>query len=468
MERFSRLPLPRDREIRLNELLGAFSHALDLTEGQPPGHCIRVCWIGMHIARELALPDDQAWDLYYTLLLKDLGCSSNAARVCELYLADDLMLKRQFKLLDGSTGQVLRFIAAHAGADASVVNRFRTVVDLLRNGKGYVREMLDTRCQRGADIARQMHFSEGVANGILALDEHWDGGGHPLGLKGSAIPRNAGIALLAQVVDVFHATGGAEAARNEIRRRSGTWFDPEIAAAFDRVAESPDFWRGLARVDLDTVILDLEPAHEARPVDDDLLDDIARAFAQVVDAKSPFTHDHSSRVAEIADLVAGDLGLDCERRRWLRRAALLHDLGKLGVSNSILDKPGKPTPEEWEAIKTHPTHTEMILSRIAAFADMAEVAANHHERLDGKGYPKGLKATDIAFETRIITVADIYEALTSDRPYRRPMPQAKALAIMAADAGTGIDADCFAALQRVIGSIATPEAESGVRLAQAS
>ncbi len=467
MERFSRLPFPNGHEIRLSELLGAFSHALDLTEGQPPGHCIRGCWIGMHVSRELGLADDDAWDLYYTLLLKDLGCSSNAARVCELYLGDDLSLKREFKLVDGSMGQVLRFIASHAGADASIVNRFRTVVDLLRNGQGYVREMLDTRCHRGADIARQMHFSEGVAEGILALDEHWDGGGHPLGLKGKAIPQNAGIALLSQVVDVFQTTGGAAAARNEIRRRSGTWFDPDIAAAFDRVAESPDFWRGLVRNDLDTVILDLEPAHEARPVDDDLLDDIARAFAQVVDAKSPYTHDHSTRVADFADGVAAELGLAPESRRWLRRAALLHDVGKLGVSNTILDKPGKPTPEEWEAIKRHPAYTETILSRIAAFADMAAVAANHHERLDGKGYPKGLQGADISLETRILTVADIYEALTADRPYRRPMSQAAALAVMADDIGTGIDADCFAALKRVV-VVDEQEPASDQRLEKAS
>ena len=462
------LPIAKGNEIRLSELLGAFSHALDLTEGQPPGHCIRCCWIGMHVARELGVTDDDAWDLYYTLLLKDLGCSSNAARVCELYLADDHVMKRGFKHLDGNLAQVFRFIVSHAGADASTITRFRTVADLLRNGKGYVREFIDTRCHRGADIARQMHFSEGVADGILNLDEHWDGGGLPLGLKGKAIPRNAGIALLAQVVDVFQTTGGAEAARNEIRRRSGTWFDPEVAAAFDRVAQSPDFWRGLARDDLDTVILDLEPAHEARPVDDDLLDDIAKAFAQVVDAKSPYTHDHSTRVAEIADLVAADLGLDPEGRRWLRRAALLHDLGKLGVSNAILDKPGKPTPEEWEAIKRHPAHTETILSRIGAFADMAEVAANHHERLDGKGYPKGLKAAEISLATRIITVADIYEALTSDRPYRRPMSQAEALAIMAAETGTGIDPDCFAALRRVLDPVGAHEPERDRLLARVS
>ncbi|MEQ8696451.1 MAG: HD-GYP domain-containing protein, partial [Bauldia litoralis] len=185
-------------------------------------------------------------------------------------------------------------------------------------------------------------------------------------------------------------------------------------------------------------------------------------------AKSPYTAGHSERVALITDLVATELGVDVARRRWLGRAALLHDIGKLGVSNRILDKAGKPTEAEWEAIKRHPAHTEMILSRIGAFADMAEISAAHHERLDGKGYPKGRAGDEIAFETRILTVADIYEAMTADRPYRAGMPSNKALEIMSRDVGTAIDARCFEALQRVVGRIETIQDVRGADLAKAS
>src|SRR5207342_2570175 len=131
---------------------------------------------------------------------------------------------------------------------------------------------------------------------------------------------------------------------------------------------------------------------------------------------------HSERVTVFADLIAEQLGLTAARRRWLKRASLLHDIGKLGVSNSSLDKPSKLEPNEWKAMQKHAAYTETILSRISAFGDLAAVAGAHHERLDGKGYPRGLTGDQICLETRIITTADIFDALTADRPYRAAMP----------------------------------------------
>jgi HD-GYP domain-containing protein (c-di-GMP phosphodiesterase class II) len=298
-----------------------------------------------------------------------------------------------------------------------------------------------------------MRFSEGVAAGIQNLDEHWDGGGQPLGLAGDAIPIYARIALLAQVVDVFQTANGIEAAQREVAGRAGGWFDPRLAAAFARVAAQPEFWETLRSDSLQQTIFALEPAQRSTLVDEDYLDDIAAAFAQVIDSKSPYTSGHSERVTLFADLVAEQMAFAAERRRWLKRAALLHDIGKLGVSNSILDKPGKLDAAEWEAMKQHAAHSETILSRIAAFGDLAGVAGAHHERLDGKGYPRGLAGEEIVLETRIITCADIFDALTAERPYRAAMPISKALGIMSEMVGTQIDADCFAALRRAIGAV---------------
>jgi putative nucleotidyltransferase with HDIG domain len=437
-------------QIRLAELLGAFCHALDLTEGQPQGHCIRVCWIGMRVGRELGLAGNEIWELYYTLLLKDLGCTSNAARICELYLTDDLSFKQAFKQIDGSLPQALRFVLAHTGLKAGLAERFRAIINIFQNGGEIARELIETRCFRGADIARRMRFPEPVAQGILHLDEHWDGKGKPMGVAGKDIPIYAQIALLAQVVDVFHSSGGAEAAREEVRNRAGSWFDPNLAKIFERVADEPDFWEMLSYEFLDEIILGLEPAQQASLVDEDYLDDIAAAFAQVIDSKSPFTHGHSERVTLFADLVAEEMGFPAEKRRWLKRAALLHDIGKLGVSNTILDKPAKLNDDEFAQMRMHAVHSETILSRITAFQDLAPIAAAHHERLDGKGYPKGLADNQIAMETRILTVADIFDALTADRPYRKAMPISKALGIMAGDVGTAIDPACFQALQRAV------------------
>lgn len=436
--------------IRLAELLGALSRALDLTEGQPPGHCVRACWIGMTVGGRIGMTDEALRDLYYVILLKDLGCSSNAARICALYLADDLGFKKDFKLLDGSLPQVLRFVLSHTGMTAGLAERFRSVINILQNGGEIAVDLIETRCQRGAEIARQMRFSETVAAAILDLDEHWDGGGKPLGRKGTDISSFARIALLAQVVDVFHAGGGPAAAVREVRRRSGSWFDPALAAVFLEVAGDPSFWAALEDEDIERRVLDMEPARVVAFADEDYLDDIARAFARVIDAKSPYTSGHSERVAVFADLIAEAMGYDTARRRWLRRAALLHDIGKLGVSNSVLDKPGRLDGDEWAAMRRHAELSEQILSRIGAFADLSRVAGAHHERIDGNGYPRGIGGSEIDLDTRILSTADVFDALTAERPYRAAMPVSKALAILWEGAGTAHDAGCIAALERAI------------------
>jgi HD-GYP domain-containing protein (c-di-GMP phosphodiesterase class II) len=440
-------------QLRLAELLGALSNALDMVEGQPAGHCVRCCWIGMHIGQQIGLDDAQIWELYYTLLLKDLGCSSNAARICRLFMTDDLTFKRDAKTIDGSLPQALRFVLSHTGLKAGLADRIRALVNVFLSSGQIAQELVQTRCHRGAEIARKMRFSEAVAQGIQNLDEHWNGGGMPLGLAGQEIPIYSRIALMAQVIDVFQVANGIETAKREVQNRAGTWLDPSLADAFQKVSIDPNFWNTLGSTELQTAIFALEPAQRCAVVDDDYLDDIAAAFAQVVDSKSPYTSGHSERVTLFADLIADEIGFSDQRRRWLKRAALLHDIGKLGVSNSILDKPGKLDPDEWEAMKLHAAYSEAILSRIAAFGDLARIAAAHHERLDGGGYPRGVKGDQIVIETRIITTADIFDALTAERPYRPAMPVSKALSLMAEMVGTQIDADCFNALRRALGRI---------------
>ncbi|MET3901104.1 HD-GYP domain-containing protein (c-di-GMP phosphodiesterase class II) [Devosia sp. UYZn731] len=316
--------------IHLSEIVGALSYALDITEGQPVGHSLRSCWLGMHIGIRQGLTPAELSDLYYTLLLKDIGCSSNAARICKLYLADDLSFKNAYKFVDKRLPEVLRFLIANTARKSGMVERLQTMVNIARNGGEIARELIETRCQRGAEIVRTMTFSELVAQGILDLDEHWDGSGQPLGKKGTDIALFARIALLAQVADVFFMRGGLDAALTEIRRRSGRWFDPQLVASFEALAAETQIWTAMRADDLPTKVIDLEPSTLMREVDEDYLDDIAAGFAQVVDAKSPFTAGHSDRVALFADLIAEEMGYSAERRRWLRRAALLHDIGKLG------------------------------------------------------------------------------------------------------------------------------------------
>ncbi len=440
-------------DVRLSDILASLSHALDLTEGQPEGHCVRATYIGMHVGRAMGLSTRELWELYYTIMLKDLGCSSNAARICALYLSDDIGFKRDFKTVSDSLPKVLGFVFSHTGLKAGLAERFRAVLNILQNGGMIVDDLIQTRCQRGAEIAARLRFPPGVCDAIHALDEHWNGKGRPDRLAGPAIPLYARIALLAQVADVFHTAAGPAAALAEIRSRSGTWFDPHVAESFARAVAAPGFWEALSSETVEAAVSALEPAQSLIVVDETYLDDIARAFAQVIDAKSPFTSGHSERVAVYADMVAAELGLDGRHRRWLRRAALLHDIGKLGVSNAILDKNGKLDDDEWRDMRAHALLSETILVRVPVFHDMARIGGGHHERLDGRGYPRGLKAEAIALETRIVSVADVFDALTADRPYRKAMPLETALDIMRADLGAAFDPSCFAALERALAAI---------------
>lgn len=434
----------------LPELLASFSYALDLTEGQPAGHSIRSCWIASQLAERIGLDPTERRTVYYATLLKDLGCSSNAARIAELYLTDDRSFKHDFKLVGRGLGPTLRFVFRKTGSGQPLAKRARAIGHILKNGPEIARSLVETRCTRGAAIARLLRFPEAVALAIASLDEHWDGGGKPQGIAGAEIPLAARLALLAQIVDVFHQSAGAEAACAEIARQAGVWLDPALCAAFLRLAREPTFWRGLERDDIERQVVALQPDEAELPVDEDYLDDIALAFGQVIDAKSPYTAGHSERVGHYARAVGRSLGLGGDALRALHRAAILHDVGKLGVSSTILEKPGRLDAEEWAVMQRHAGHTADILSRIGPLRQMAMIAGSHHERLDGAGYPLGLDASMLCLEARIITACDFYDALTADRPYRAALPGERALAIMREELGGALDPACFAALAAVV------------------
>ncbi|HEY3593790.1 MAG TPA: HD domain-containing phosphohydrolase, partial [Polyangiaceae bacterium] len=361
--------------------------------------------------------------------------------------------KRDFKWVDGSMPQVLKFVIGHTGLGAGLVERFKIFFSSVRTAEEAAQELVVTRCHRGAAIARRLRFDERVAAGIHSLDEHWDGKGRPDQLAGKDIPFYARVALLAQVVDVFHASEGPEEALREAQRRSGTWFDPELVEALAKIGESDELWATLRAPDLATRVFAAEPAQFSVKVDEEYLDEITAAFGEVVDSKSPYTAGHSTRVALYTDLIGRELGIDAERRRWLHRGALLHDVGKLGVSNAILDKPGKLDAAEWIAVQKHAAFTEEILRRIPPFTELAVVAGAHHERLDGKGYPRGVAADQISLETRVITTADIFDAITAARPYRGAIPIPKALEMMSEAVDTQLDPDCFDALRKVVDAL---------------
>lgn len=447
-------------DIRLSEVLSALTYALDLTEDQPEGHAIRNCMIGMSLADHMQLSSEQRSALFYALLLGDLGCSSNAAKVSSLFGADDRLAKKQLKEIDSSNLlQSGLYLLRAAGQGESILQRLKRLLGLSMQATTLSSGLIRTRCERGAEIARQLGFPEDTAQAILDLDELWNGKGNPLGKKGEEISLLGRVLGFAQTVEIFYGTDGPQGARRVARERRGTWFDPALVDLFfATIAHDDAFWQKLASKELITDIGAYEPPDRILHADQDKLDQIAEAFARVIDAKSPYTSRHSARVAEIVRLMAAELKLPPEQRRDLSRAALLHDIGKLAVSNTILDKPDKLNDAEWAQMRSHTDYTYRILERVRGFRQLAQIASAHHERLDGRGYHRGLPGGEMPQGARLLAVADQYEALTAPRPYREPLSPEQALALLQKQVGTGIDPLAFQALQAAVQKGAVPDA----------
>ena len=437
--------------LRLSDVLAGLSHALDLTEGQRPGHAIRTCLIGMRLAEVLRLPQEMRSPLFYALLMKDLGCSSNAARFAALFGADDHGIKTDLKVTNWSHAlESFRFVARNVAPGHFWLRRVWQLMGVLSRGPEGAREVVVTRCERGADIARMLGFPDDTAQAIRALDEHWDGAGQPYNLKGNSIPFLARILGLAQTAEVFFTTYGPDAAFDMAVTRRGTWFDPVIVEAFVAMRKDRQFWQMLTEGNTFAEIAAVEPADHIQMIDDDHLDRVAEAFALVIDAKSPWTFRHSKGVADLSVAIARGVGYTESDLRDVRRAGLLHDIGKLGVSSLILDKPGKLTDDEFKIMRRHPVNTRQILLRTGCFSHLADVASSHHERLDGRGYDRGVADAHLPLLARVLCAADICDALRASRPYREGMPAERVLEIMGREVGSAIDPECYAALESVL------------------
>lgn len=444
--------VPRNQtELRLSELISGLSHALDITEGQPRGHAERSCVIGMRLASELGLDNDTRSSIFYALLLKDAGCSSNAAKIAALFGADDATVKSTRRLTDqDSTWQALAHTVRSVAPGCSPLVKARRVGALLRFGRAGASSLVELRCERGAAVARAIGLDETAARAILELDEHWDGRGYPAGLYQDRISLGGRLLCLAQTAEVFWRWGGPEAACATARKRRGTWFDPLLVDALVGLEGDRAFWRSLEV----PAVARLEPPDRVLVADEECQDQVAQAFAWVVDAKSPYTARHSAGVARIAAGLANELEVPADVLGTLRRAALLHDLGKLGVSSRILDKPGPLTEAEWGVMRCHPRWSTEILARIQAFRQVGRIAGAHHERLDGSGYAGGLTAAELDLPSRILAVADVAEALTADRPYRQGLDVHEALEVLRRDAGRKLDAHVIEPLEQVLPAFA--------------
>ena len=435
-------------------VIASLSRALDLAEGEPMGHAIRSCWLGMQIAKWLELRPAERQDLYYALLLKDAGCSANAYSVTHWFQADDLATKAELKITDWSSQwRSMLFAIRQTAPSAPITRRMAQLASLGSRGTGLANELVEVRSTRGAEMVRQLGWAEPAAAAVLSLDEHWNGAGRPRGRKGEEIPLLSRIVLLSQTVEIFWRRGGGRAAETVLRQRRGKWFDPVLVDLVLAHAGSSKLWRQLSEITHPEHVGYLDP--EPRAIPSASMDDMIRigeVFAAVVDAKSPWTTNHSTRTAAIARLMAENLNFTALEQDRVGLAGLLHDLGKLAVSNAILDKAGPLLPEEMEEMQRHTSITHDILSPLWPLDDVAEMAASHHERLDGTGYHRHLRGPEMPHGAEILAVADVYEALTAHRPYRRGMDGDEAIAVLKKDQGTRLSGEPITALEQMVAS----------------
>jgi HD-GYP domain-containing protein (c-di-GMP phosphodiesterase class II) len=414
--------------------------------GQSRELAIRACVVGSAIARKMGLSETEVSVAYYTTLLKHLGCTATSHEETRLFGPDELGMRRVAELTDfARPREALGFLRV-AGTGAGV-GRAKHVAKAVTGGKETDRAIAAAVCEVAALMADRLELGDDVRRALNENLERWDGKGAPRGLRAEDISLAARIAEPARQAVLFHASGGEEAALEMVRRRAGSWFDPAVAEAFSAVG--PEELRRLEDEDPWTAVLAAEP-QPVRRVADDRLEPLARAFADFVDLKTPFTLGHSTGVAEIAAAAARSLELEDPDSVLL--AGLLHDLGRTGVSGGVWERSRRLSAAEWEQVRLHPYFTERILARSEVLEPIARIAGMHHERQDGSGYHHGASGAEVPVAARVLAAADVYQAMTQPRPHRPAIAGERAASEITSMAKQGrLDPECATAVLEAAG-----------------
>jgi len=435
-------------EPRLADLLGALSLATDLAMGQEPEKAVRAAVVAVALARRLGLGEPEVADAYWTAVMRHLGCTATPHEEGALFGPDDLAMRRVAERTDDAAPRELLGLLAATGAGAGL-RRAAHVVRAL-TGRRAVADILRATCEVGAMLAERLGLGEPVARALAQSLERWDGKGQPHGLRGDDLALAARIAEPATQAVIFHRLGGAETALAMAARRRGGWFDPAVAEALRDVG--PAVLERLEAEDPWELFLEAEP-EPIRRIPDDRIDRVAEAFADMADLKSAFTLGHSSGVAELAATAAARLGLPDADVRDLRRAALLHDLGRVGVPIGVWERPGPLRTADRERVRLHPYHTERVLGRSEALRPLARVAGMHHERQDGSGYHHGAAAAETPVAARLLGAADALHAMTEERPHRPARSAEEAAELLGRETAEGrFDPECVRAVLEAAGT----------------
>jgi HD-GYP domain-containing protein (c-di-GMP phosphodiesterase class II)/DNA-binding CsgD family transcriptional regulator len=401
--------------LRLAELAAALSLATDLGTGQPLEHALRVCLLSVRLSEALGASEQERVDVYYVALLRALGCVADAHQVAARF-GDELLANAQISLMDSAQPtDVLALLLRHVGEGQPALQRARLILAALAAGPGERNHILTAHCEVAELLALRLGVHATVARGVTQVFERWDGKGSPGQMRGEAISPAARLVALARDAELFHRLDGVEGAIRIVRQRAGTLYDPAMSACFCQHASSL-----VQAPDTDAIwdmVLEAEPGPRVA-LTPSARESALRAIADFVDLKSDFTAGHSSGVAHLAAAAAERLGLSEPEVASVRQAGYVHDLGRVGVSTALWDKPGPLTASEWERVRLHPYYTERILSRSPELARLGTIAALHHERLDGSGYYRGIPAAMLSLPARVLAAADVYQAMTERRSYR--------------------------------------------------
>jgi len=436
--------------IRRAELVALMSLGTDLGLGQPMEHMIRACLIALRLGEQLGLSEADRGVVYYSGLLAWVGCHTDAYEQAK-WLGDDIGAKSDahYEFDMGKAGPALAFLARHVGGQSRpLAERARTGVAFVADGRRDLLAMAENHYRATDLLASRLGLGDDVRESLRETYERWDGKG-ALGLRGEEITTASRLINLADVVEVFGRAGGVEAAVAVARDRSGGQFDPGLVDSFCELAPIV-----LSEVDAtpswDAVIAS-EPALENRIAEDDL-DAALAAVGEFAELKSAWTMGHARAVAELSERGARDLGLPEADLTLVRRAGLMQDLGRLGVPNQIWDKPGPLSHAELERVRLHPHLTERMLAFSPALSPLGALAVQHHERLDGSGYPRGLAGNQISIGGRLLAAADAYHAMTQQRAYRAAMTPSDAAAELRGEVKAGrLDGEAVDGVLRAAG-----------------
>ncbi len=393
-------------------MVGAISLATDLGTGQPLEHALRSAVLAVRLGELAGASAQDLVDTYYVALLHASGCTSNGHEAAQLF-GDDITHRAAFFLIDPtSPAEVLEFYRANIGVGRPPEVRAAIIEEAIANAGPRAREGFATMCEVAQRFAGWLDLGPNVQAALEFVFARWDGRGFPA-VAGDAIPLPMRLLHVARDISLFLSAGGPDEARAVIDGRTGAAYDPRLAELAVR-----NFDELLAELDETRMwdqALELEPFPQLS-ITGERLDAAFVAIAALTGLKSPWLREHSTGVADLAEAAAWRLNLPTATVTLLRRAALAHDLGRVGVSNAIWEKPGPLGFGEWERVRLHPHFSERAFAQSAALAPIGVLAGSHHERLDGSGYHRGTRGSGLDQAARILAAADCYGAMREARP----------------------------------------------------